>query len=644
MGAAVLLLAAQGNPGPPPEWRTTQDLPVERAGPVTVLLPLETLDAAGPDLEDLRFLDPSGREVPWAPERPPPTRPSSRPPLGMRTFIREESTEIVLETGLREPLARVDLAIASADFVKGARVEESQDGRSWKSLREDEAIFSVPGGARKTSIDLPALPRAFLRVTLDDRRSRPVAVTSAALLPGLPDPLPTAPLEVAVADRREEPGRTRLVLRFPGRHARLAEISIETPEPVFLRRSELSVARGDREELLAAETLYRTALEGRPTSERRSILADLQLPSRDLILTINNGDSPPLRMDRLRARSRPVRVFFAAQAAGIYRVLAGNPAAARPRYDVGALGGDEAEGTTAVPGPLGVNPAWRPPDPLPGAATIGAPLDTGPWLFRKEIHLGAGELHELELDPDILSAGDPAGSDVRLVRAGFQVPYLREEPPRLRPLELSSTTRESREMGRRSCWTLSLPRTGLPVKQISCRVTQSLFQRDARLIEELRDEWGVLERVNLGRSSWSRLPGQAPGRLELELDRAPRGTRILLEVEDGDNPSLDLGEFVALYSAPRIAFKAESKPGLYLHYGNRKAPPPRYDLALLSSALASAMRVPATLGPEEPRTSPPRSPEDPGLRGSLFLWVVMAVLIVALLAVIIRMLPLPQPP
>ncbi|HEV3028684.1 MAG TPA: DUF3999 family protein, partial [Planctomycetota bacterium] len=549
----VLLVAAQGNPGPPPEWRTTQDLPVDRAGLVTVLLPLETLDAAEPGLEDLRFLDPSGRDLPWAPERPPPAASSARPPLGMRTFLREESTEIVLETGLREPLARVDLAIASADFVKGARVDESQDGRTWKTLRQDEAIFSVPGGARRTSIDLPALPRAFLRVTLDDRRSRPVAVTSAALLPGSPDPMPTAPIEVAVADRREEPGRTRLVLRFPGRHARLAEISLETPEPVFLRRFELSVARGDRLDLLAADTLYRTALEGRPASEWKSLLTDLRLPARELILSIDNGDSPPLRVDRLRARVRSVRVFFVAPAAGVYRVLAGNPAAARPRYDVGALGGGEVEGTTVVPGPLGVNPAWRPPDPLPGAATIGAPLDTGPWPFRKEIHLGPGNLHELELDPDILSTGDAAGSDVRLVRAGFQVPYLWEAPPRLRPLELSATTSGSPENSGRSRWTLSLPRNGLPVKQISCRVTQPLFQRDARLIEELRDEWGVPERVTLGRSSWSRLPGQAPDRLEMDLDRIPRGNRIILEVENGDNPPLDLEGFVALYAAPRIA-------------------------------------------------------------------------------------------
>jgi hypothetical protein len=123
-----------------------------------------------------------------------------------------------------------------------------------------------------------------------------------------------------------------------------------------------------------------------------------------------------------------------------------------------------------------------------------------------------------------------------------------------------------------------------------------------------------------------------------------RGNRILLEVENGDNPPLDLGGFVALYAAPRIVFKAESKQGLYLHYGNRKALPPRYDLALLSSSVATAVRVPATLGPEEPWTSSQRPTADRVLQGSLFLWVVIAILIVVLLAVIIRMLPHPPPP
>jgi hypothetical protein len=277
-------------------------------------------------------------------------------------------------------------------------------------------------------------------------------------------------------------------------------------------------------------------------------------------------------------------------------------------------------------------------------ASIGAPLNAEPWQFRKEIYLGPGELHELELDPDILSAANPAGTDVRLVRAGFQVPYLWEDPPRLRPLDLSATKAESDESLRRSRWTLSLLRTGLPVKQVSCRITASLFQRDVRLIEEVHDEWGVLERRILGRTTWSRRPGQTPERLELELDHPPRGSRILLEVDNGDNPPLDLDGFVALYAAPRIVFKSESKPGLYLHYGNTRALPPRYDLALLSSSLADAVRVPATLGPPEPGTSSQRSPEENGLTGSIFLWVVMAILMIALLAIIMRILPAPPPP
>jgi hypothetical protein len=446
-------------------------------------------------------------------------------------------------------------------------------------------------------------------------------------------------LEVSVVERREEKGRTRFFLRFPGRHARLAEVSIETPEPVFLRQVELSFERDSRKDLLAEGTIYRTLVEGHPPSERRAVSADVRLPLRDAVLTIRNGDSPPLRVERIRARVRPVRIFFAAPAGGVYRLLAGNPVAKAPRYDVAALGEGGTEGSAIVPGPLRANPAWRPPEPLPGVAWTGAPIDVSAWRFRKEVHLGPGGIHELELDPDVLSAADPGGEDVRLVRGGVQVPFLRDDPPRIRPLSLTPTKEESVRNERASRWALPLPRARLPVRRIACSAKEALFRREVRLIEGVRDELGVPERVVLGRALWSRTPDQAPERLELELERPPRGDRLILEVDDGDNPPLELGAFEAFYAAPRLLFKAESRPGLYLYYGNRKASPPRYDLAVLSSELASSERAPSTLGPEEPRTPSARSEEDAGKFGGIFLWSVLAIVTFALVMVIVRLLP-----
>ncbi len=253
LGVAVLLVALQTQSTLSRAWRTVQDLVIERPGVIGVTLPEETLDAARPALEDLRILDPTGKEVPWTIEVHTHTPTAARRPAQMHTLLHPESTEVLLATESDAPVAGVELTVASEDFVKAARVEESADGRTWKVVREDEVLFRSPGGPGKTSLELPPLPRAHLRVILDDRRSRPVPVTGVTLLGASPAPPATEPLEIEVTERREEQGETRFFLRFSGRHARLAEISLETPEPVFTRPAELSQAAGESREFLSLD-------------------------------------------------------------------------------------------------------------------------------------------------------------------------------------------------------------------------------------------------------------------------------------------------------------------------------------------------------------------------------------------------------
>lgn len=620
----VVVLLAQAS-----DWRTTQELAVARAGPVAVALPIETLDAAQPNLEDLRLQDPSGVEVPWTMERPPRPIPAPRPAAGLQTFLREGSTEVVIRTGMDEPIARLDLDVASSEFVKAAKIEESENGRMWTLIREDEPVF-VTGGARKTSLELPPGRRAHLRVTLNDRRSPPVPVTGVRIVAAAPPPAPAEPVEIVVAERREEPGRTRFILRFPGRHARLADVSIDTPEAVFARRAELLAGgRG-----IAEGTLHRTSIDGRPPVEARSLPVDVRLPSREAELVLHNGNSPPLRVDAIRARVRPVRIHFVAATTGTYRLLAGNPAAPAPRYDVAALGEPGAGPAALVPGPIRVNPSWRPPEPLPGVLPAGAPIDVDAWRFRKEVRLGPGFVHELELDPDVLSEAASTGDDLRLVRDGVQVPYLRDDPPRLRPLAVEAARTGSK-------WTLTFPRSRLPVRRITCRTGDPLFRRQVRLVEEIRDELGATHRRVVAQAVWSRTPDRPPERLELELDGLRRSDRLTLEIDDGDNPPLTLGDFDAVYAAPRLVFKSTPTPGLSLHYGNPRVSAPRYDLDLAASEMISAVKSTATFGDQQPLSPSARPAEASEKIGSIVLWAVLATLTVALVLVIIKVLPAP---
>jgi len=57
----------------PSDWQHEQTFNVSTTGLVKINLPVETLNAARPALEDLRFYDDDGNEVPYVIERPVPS-------------------------------------------------------------------------------------------------------------------------------------------------------------------------------------------------------------------------------------------------------------------------------------------------------------------------------------------------------------------------------------------------------------------------------------------------------------------------------------------------------------------------------------------------------------------------------------------
>ncbi|HEX7618094.1 MAG TPA: hypothetical protein VF480_05165, partial [Verrucomicrobiae bacterium] len=88
----------------PSDWQHTQQFDVSAPGLVKISLPVETLDAARPALEDLRLYDEAGNELPFLITRP---VPSAKAVQGARSFqvsLNAAATVITMETGLTQPL------------------------------------------------------------------------------------------------------------------------------------------------------------------------------------------------------------------------------------------------------------------------------------------------------------------------------------------------------------------------------------------------------------------------------------------------------------------------------------------------------------------------------------------------------------
>ncbi|HVT71694.1 MAG TPA: DUF3999 family protein [Lacunisphaera sp.] len=641
----------------PTEWQHRQGLKVTAPGLTRVTLPAAVFDAAQPGLADLRVLDPRGQELPCLLVRDLGDRElafdQARPfrPESFTAQAGEEATQWLIKTGSTAGLAAIEFETAAPYFLTAAHVDVSADGHEWQSLGAAVPLFRQ-FGAEQLRLALDRRPAAFIRVTIADHRSRPVVFTGARLIPAptRAAPPPLAPLGARITRRDEFANETVLTVALDGAHVPLASLTLAATDPLFMRRVTVAIREvqgawaGER--LVGSGTIYRVALDGAPPRAELELPLDFSPPTRELLVHIHNGDSPPLLLAGVSAQQHPVNLVFMAPAAGDYWLLSGNPQAGAPRYDLAAFAGDlrRADAAAVVPGELEAMPDYHPreslaPAPLPEVPLAGAPLDTRDWPYRRPLRLEAAGVQELELDPEALARTRPDFADVRVMHDGNQIPYVLEEPALARSLTLTATPAPDARRPSVSIWRLSLPHAGLPLRRIVLTSTTPLFERQFRLHEKLADASGGTYDHVLATEEWRRTP--EPGTAETKVfnltERAGSDT-LWLETDNGDNPAIALGAVQVVYPVVRLIFKVAETEGFTVAYGNKSASAPRYDLSLVAVKLLTASRHVARIdGAGQAAVRPVFA----GLDTGYLFWAALALVVVVLLVIVAKLLPKP---
>jgi len=640
LGAAAAASAAL-----PAAWQHAQDFQLTAPGLVKISLPAETLDAARPGLEDLRLCDDAGNELPFLLSHPAPAAKAIQSAKSFQVALGAAATVITLETGLTQPLDGVSLETPAMNFIKAVRVEGSPDARNWQRLAEGQPIFRQYYGAGQLRVAIPAGAWHWLRLTIDDQRSPPVPFTGARVFAA---DVETAPVElqtVTIAERDENPGETRLTLHLGAANLDVASIRIETDEPLFTRSVTVAVPRvtedSIREEVIGQGVIYRVALEGQPPAAGLSLPLETRVRSRDLVLLIRNEDSPPLPITAVRVARHPLYFVFLARQAGTFHLLTGNQTCAAPRYDLASLGVElkNAAVTPVQISALADNPGYHAPEALAGLAVTGSALDVSAWKFRKPVRLPHAGAQQAELDLEVLAHAQAGFADLRLLRGSNQVPYIIQRTSISRALTLPFKATTDEKNPKLSRWLIQLPESNLPLTRLTGVAVTPLFQRAMSLAEEDTDERGDRFRSQLGSATWTQTPERKTKEFTLTLDRIPQSGTLILETENGDNPPLELEKFTAYYPATRVLFKAGAEDGLFLYYGNLRAPPPSYDLNLVAAELLAADKATATLGPGQPLKPSSWSESQPAGTGGIIFWGILAVVVLGLLVIIARLLP-----
>jgi len=644
--AGGLLVSLSGNAATlPADWRHVQQFNVTEPGLIKLSLPADTLDAAQPALEDLRLYDDAGNELPFLIERPTPASKVTQKAKSFAVSLNHNTTIITLETGLTQPLDAVTLETPASNFIKPVQIEASTDGRRWQTLAQGQPIFRQPNDASRLRLAIPAGAWRSIRLTVDDRRSQPIPFTGARVHAAVAVPVPVESLPVTIVERHENPGETRLTLNLGAANLEIASLRIETSEPLFTRQVTLAVPQvaedAIREQAIGQGVIYRVAIEGQPASAQLEVPLERQVRSRELLLLIRNQDSPPLPIASVRAERRPVYLVFLARQGGTHHLLTGNSRCATPRYDLAALGASlkTAAVSPIKPSVLADNSNYHAPEVLPGIEAEGTTLDISAWKFRKTVNLARAGAQQLELDLDVLSHAQPSFADLRLVRAGKQVPYIIERTSISRALTPSVTATNDAKDKTLSRWIIKLPKSNLPVTRLTCASRTALFQRNVTLYEELMDDRGAKYRRPFAGASWMRTPERTSKEFMLTPDRPILSDTLFLETHNGDNPPIELENFRLFYSATRVLFKTKPDAAIFLYYGNPRVALPRYDLSLVAGQLLAADKSPASLAAEEQlKKSSWAEGRTPGKGGVLF-WGILAVVVVVLLIVISRLLP-----
>ena len=411
-------------------WRFRQNLRAEKGGLIRLVLPDETLNAAKPGLEDLRIFDGNGQAVPYLIERRKSQRVDSFAAKHFQIILERETTLIVVETGTDRELEAFVLETGAQHFIKALNAEGSTDGTTWRSLFIGEPAFRQDSGESRLRFAIPKNYWKFLRLKLDDSRSQPVAVSGVSVVP-VAEVVARQPVPVRILDRKEDPGVTRFDLDTGARNLRLTSVVIHTGEPLFTRKISLCVreiaGHVVLERTVASGTIYRVAIEGQPVSADLDLDFDLLIPSRHLLLLIENGQSPPVPIDSIDIFRGRESLLFYAKSPGDYAIYTGNSLSTAPVYDIALLEAPlRGTGAAAVqPGSVAINPSYQPAESFSGVSPA-TPLDASAWGYRKEIRAEKSGVQQFELDLETLSHSKRDFADLRLVQNNSQFPYLLE--------------------------------------------------------------------------------------------------------------------------------------------------------------------------------------------------------------------------
>ncbi len=323
----------------------------------------EVLDASLPDLRDLRVVVNGTEEIGYVIQT---NRGSdSSVPLQVRlynrTFVADRESTVTVDFGTKVLKNRVRVMTPGTNFRRKVRVEGSDDGENWRTVREGAFLFRVQHSDAESHayegnvVTFPDNDLRYLRITVynaeDDKGVREIMDVKA--FQHVWTSAETVAVPVIAAKAVQETHRTEITMDLGYRNMPLHELMLSFSDPNFFRTvtvwgrdQEKRVVRRVVEDSPALErtveepwrqvtagTIYRFSADG---SADESLTLKLHSTKfRYLQVRVENRDDPPLSFTEARVSRLVQRLEFPTARSGQYDMLTGYAKAIAPVYDVG---------------------------------------------------------------------------------------------------------------------------------------------------------------------------------------------------------------------------------------------------------------------------------------------------------------------
>lgn len=298
------------------------------------------------DLADLRIVDETGQEIPSQVDFQVAAVRQLNRWLGTMGKLSKGkadgsgSTSFELDLGGPRPANHFHISAAGRDFWKQVSLQGSSDGKTWTPVISAAFIYDFYslGGGRKTDFTFPGGTYRYLRVSILDLGTAPLAVEAAW---ATDDQATTAPLDpvpsLLIKPPRDPQVQGTVVIADLGVAAPpIQEITLETPDREFRRFVKVEASSdGATWQPVGEGAIYRYDL---PTRRAEGLSLSLRtVTDRYLRLTMPSTEGA-LNITRIDGWAYPRYIQFRARAGHRYALYYGAFAATAPSYPADSLG------------------------------------------------------------------------------------------------------------------------------------------------------------------------------------------------------------------------------------------------------------------------------------------------------------------